>query len=194
MAALAGLLLVPSMAAATPFEVDPVHSSITFKIRHLVSKVEGRFTDWNGTLDFDAENPEASTAEAVIQTASITTGNDRRDNHLKSADFFEVETYPQITFKSTKVEKAGDGFTLTGDFTMHGVTKPVTLDVEFLGVGDHPMGKGATVAGFTATGTIDRKDWGITWNKTFDSGGTLLSDTVEMVIEVEAVHTEEPSE
>jgi polyisoprenoid-binding protein YceI len=193
-AVLAALLLAPTLVSATAFDVDPVHSSVTFKVRHLVSKVQGRFTEFSGTVDFDAENPANSKAQAVIKTASITTNNERRDNHLKSPDFFDAEAYPEITFKSTKVEAAGDGFMVTGDFTMHGVTKPITLDVEFLGIGDHPMGKGAQVAGFTATATINRQDWGVKWNKVFDNGGTLLSDEVELLIEVEAVHSEETSE
>ncbi len=124
----------------------------------------------------------------TIPTAGIDTQNDRRDTHLKSADFFDAENNPTITFKSTKVEKAGENkFKVTGDLTMHGVTKPTVLDVEFLGSGSHPMIPGGKVAGFSATTKINRKDFGITWNKTLDTGGTLLSDDVDIRIDVEAV-------
>lgn len=179
------LLTLPALAQARTWKVDPVHSSVSFKVRHLFSQVQGKFTDFSGTITYDPQNPGAASVEAQVQAASIDTDNDKRDGHLRSADFFEVETYPLITFKSTKVEEGEDGLQVTGDFTMHGVTKPVTLDVDFLGAGPHPM-TDALVAGFSARGTVDRKEFGITWNKVLDAGGAMLGDEVEIMIEVEA--------
>jgi polyisoprenoid-binding protein YceI len=185
--AVAAALVVaaPAFAAPVTLEIDKSHSNVGFTIRHLVSRVHGEFKDVKGTIAFDQADYSKSTVEATIDAASINTNNENRDNDLRGENFFEVEKYPTITFvsKSIAVGKDGKG-TMTGDFTMRGVTKPITLDVTVNGV--QSMGPTNTVAGFTATGKLNRKDYGIVWNKTFDQGGTLLGDDVDLTIDVEA--------
>jgi polyisoprenoid-binding protein YceI len=182
--------VAPGMALAAPWTIDTSHTSVNFKIRHLFTKVNGSFQKVEGTFTFDPQHPEAGSVEAVIDAASITTRNEKRDNHLRSPDFFDVAKFPQITFKSTKVEKDDAGMRLIGDLTMHGVTKPVTLNLEFLGAGPHML-PGSQVSGFSATGTLNRKDFGLEWNKALETGGTLLGDEVEIEIGVEAVQMPE---
>ena len=186
-AVLAGVLATGSIAQAKPvtWDIDTVHSGVTFTIRHLFSKVSGSFDAFTGTIVYDAENPAASSTQIEIQAKSINTKNERRDNHLRSADFFDVEKFPTITFRSTAVKNLGGGkHELTGDLTMHGVTRPVTLAVTFLGAG--AMG-GQQRSGFEATGKLNRKDFGIVWNKTLDQGGMMLGDDVEITIGIEGV-------
>lgn len=189
---LAALLGVTSMAATaqaapTTWTIDPNHSNVTFTIRHFFSKVTGSFTSFSGAVVYDPANPAASSAKAEIQAASINTANERRDGHLKSEDFFDVAKYPALTFESTKVT-AGEGgkVKIEGNLTMHGVTKPVTLQGEFLGAGP---AMGGQRAGFEATGTIDRKEFGIVWNKVVDQGA-MLGDDVQIRIAIEG--TNEP--
>jgi polyisoprenoid-binding protein YceI len=173
-----------ALHAEETFSFDKNHSLVSFKIRHVVTKVEGRFREYDGTIWIDRQNPAASKVELTIQAASIDTGTADRDKHLRSADFFDVEKYPTITFKSTKIEpKGNDSFVVTGDFTMHGVTKPVQLGVKSNGFAK--MGKGEK-AGFEAGATLNRKDYGIVWNRALDQGGALLGDDVEIVVQVEA--------
>ena len=181
--ALLGSGATAAQAAAETYVIDATHSSVTFRIRHLVGKTPGTFKDFAGTIAFDAADPTTGKVEATIQAASIDTNNDKRDDHLRSADFFDVANHPTITFKSTGVARAGDGFKLTGDLSMHGVTKPVTLDMQVLGVGP---GFGGKVAGFEARGTVQRKDFNISWNRALDAGSLVLGDEVEIVITVEA--------
>lgn len=170
---------------AESFELDPAHSAVQFEIRHLFSTVPGRFNDFTGTINFNREAPETSSVEATIQATSIDTANEKRDTHLRSPDFFEVDKYPTITFKSTKVEKTDDqSGKVVGDLTMHGVTKPVTLEVKFLGMGKGMQGE--TRAGFTGTTTIDRKEFGLTWGKMVE-GTAILGDEVTITVNVEAV-------
>ncbi len=186
MLSLAALTLATAaFAAPVKYTFDAVHSEVGFTVRHLFSKVPGRFTEYDGAIQFDEKNLPASSVEFTIQAKSITTGNERRDGHLRSPDFFDVEKLPTITFKSTKVSALkGQKFTVMGDLTMKGVTRPVTLECEFLGAGDlGPMGY---KAGFDATTTINRKDFGIVWNKTLDQGSTVLGDDVAITIHVEA--------
>jgi polyisoprenoid-binding protein YceI len=179
------LLAAPLVASAAEFQIDPNHSAVGFKIRHLVSRVPGQFHDFSGTVDFDEKHPEKSRVNAVIQAASIDTRVERRDKDLRSAHFFEVDKYPTLSFASTKVRQGKDGhLTLEGKLTMHGVSKPVSLDVEKLGEQEF-MGK--KHVGFEAHGTLDRKDYGIVWNKALDSGGTLLGDEVQLELQIEAV-------
>jgi polyisoprenoid-binding protein YceI len=166
---------------------------VNFKVRHLFTKVTGSFQEVAGTIQFDPAMPEKGSIEVTIQAASIFTKNEKRDNHLKSADFFDVEKHPELTFKSTKIEKKGEMFLVTGDLTMHGMTKPVTLEAEFLGAGPH-VRPGSEVAGFTAQTKVDRKEWGILWNRALDTGGTILGDEVEILLDVEAIHTPPASE
>jgi polyisoprenoid-binding protein YceI len=172
--------------AIEKWDFDLVHSSINFWVRHLmVSKVHGRFTKWTGFIELDEANPGASRTEVEIDAASIDTKEPQRDGHLRSADFLDVEKYPNITFRSTGVETAGDKrYRVKGDLTIRGVTRPVVLDVEYAGRVKDPWG-GERV-GFTAKTSIDRKDFGLTWNQTLDAGGVVVGDKVEIDIEIEA--------
>lgn len=175
-------------SSATTYKVDPAHTTVGFKIRHLFTNVTGRFDEFEGTIEFDTAKPEATAVEGTIQAASINTSNEKRDAHLRGSDFFEVEKYPTITFKSTGVgdvdaqKKSGK---LNGVLTIRGIEKPVVLDVAFLGSAKDPWGN--TRAGFTATTTINRKDFGVNWNETLDSGGLLIGDEVMVEINVEGL-------
>ena len=172
-------------AAQDVFIIDPNHSSVAFKVRHLVSKVGGGFTDFGGTITADFSNLDVSGVQFSIQTASIDTRNEDRDGHLRSADFFDVEEFPEITFTSTKVTKIDkDSFAVAGTLTMHGVSKPTTLTVDYLG---EMNAMGGTRAGYELSTTLDRKDWGISWNKALDSGGLILGDDVEVNINLEVI-------
>ena len=173
--------------AADLYNIDKVHSAAEFKIRHMVSQVGGKFDDFGGSVNFDKANPANSTVEFTIQTASIDTATPDRDKHLRSADFFDVEKYPTITFKSTKIAAGGlkDSYNVTGNLTMHGVTKTVTLPVAFLGFVKDPWGNDR--AGFELETTLNRKDYGIVWNQALDAGGYLLGDDVKIAINLEAV-------
>ena len=178
------LLGVAAGAGAATYTIDQTHSDVSFKVRHLVSKASGKFTDFSGTIVADFANLDASRVELTIEAASIDTENEDRDKHLRSEDFFDVGKFPQITFVSSKVTKSGaNTFAVTGTLTMHGVSKAVTLPVTFLGEVDDPWGN--TKAGFEISTTIDRKDYGIVWNKTLDAGGLLLGDEVEITINLE---------
>lgn len=175
------------------YQFDPVHTSAEFAARHMmVTTVRGGFRNITGTLIFDTDHPEQSTVEATIDTTSMTsTGVEQRDNHLRSADFLDVEKFPTITFKSTKVEPNAKDQTakVTGDLTIHGVTRPVVLDVEFLGQNKNPWGK--TVVGFTGKTKINREDFGLTWNVALETGGWLVSKDVNITLDVEAALVEE---
>jgi polyisoprenoid-binding protein YceI len=176
-------------AAPLTFDIDKVHSQVGFSVRHFFSKVPGQFKDFNGTIVMDQKAPEASSVEVTILAASISTDNEARDKHLRSPDFFAADSLPTLTFRSTKVAPAGkDRYKVTGDFTMHGVTKSVVLDVEFLGMGEVGVGgqNWGTKAGFEATTTINRKDFGINWNKTLDQGGLMLGEDVAINLHIEA--------
>ncbi len=187
--AAAALAAAPALAATETYEIDAVHSSVTFKIRHLVSRVPGRFNDFEGTITVDRENLATAKATVTIDVASIDTGNEKRDGHLKSPDFFDVEKHPKMTFEITKVEtKSADKALVHGNLTIKGITKPVTLETDILGFGP---GMGGFSSGFEATGTINRKDFGIVWNRVLDAGGAVLGDDVEITINVEA-HRQEP--
>ncbi len=179
--ALALLLALPALAAAaaTTYNVDPVHSTVGFKVRHFVTKVPGEFNDFAGTIVYDPENPAASSVAFTVQAASLDTDNEQRDGHLKSPDFFDVEKYPTLTFKSKKITGSGDALQLTGELTIRGVTKEITVPVEVLGT----MGP---KAGFATEFKIDRQDYGVAWNRAVEGGGTILSDEVTIRIDVEA--------
>jgi len=185
MLCLAQVLCAPAAWAAT-YSLDPDHSAVTFKVRHLFSKVAGGFDKFESTFDYEPGKPETWKAQAVIQAASINTKVEPRDKHLRSKDFFEVETYPTLTFTSTKVTDAtSEGAKLHGLLTIRGVEKPVVLDLQIHGVGKDPWGN--VRAGFTATGKIDRKDFGLTWNKAVEAGGFLVGDEVEITLEAEGL-------
>jgi polyisoprenoid-binding protein YceI len=165
--------------------VDPVHSHVGFSVRHMmVTTVRGKFTAYRGTLDLDAADFTRSRIEGEIDVASIDTGNPDRDNHLRSADFFDVATHPKITFKSTSITRDGDGYKVTGDLSIRGQTHPVTLDVENAGTSKNPWGQ--VVTGVSATGSINRKDFGLVWNAVLETGGVAVSDKVKIEIEVQA--------
>lgn len=171
-------------ADATTYKVDNTHSSVGFKIRHLVSKSAGRFDKFDGSIVVDQADLSKSSVDLTIDATSIDTDNENRDGHLKSPDFFDVEKFPTLTFKSTKVEKSGeDAYAVTGDFTMHGVTKSITIPVTVLGFS---QGSHGGIAGFESIFKINRKDFGIEWNKGLDSGGFLLGDDVDVAITIEA--------
>ncbi len=181
------LLAAPSLSDLTAgvWNVDSSHSTIGFVARHLmVSKVRGSFGKFTGTVTV-ADDPLASKVEASAETASITTGDDTRDNHLKSADFFDVEKFPNITFVSKGIDRDGGHFVLHTDLTIKGVTKPVDFELEFDGVSGDPWG--GTRVGFSAEAEVNRKDWGLEWNMALETGGVLVSEKVKIVLEVEAV-------
>ncbi|HEX9945092.1 MAG TPA: YceI family protein [Thermoanaerobaculia bacterium] len=170
---------------ADTYTIDPGHSEVSFQIRHLVSQVRGRFNDYSGTIQMDPKNLANSSVELRIKAESIDTGVADRDKHLRSAEFFDVEKYPEITFKSTSIKPAGkDKYNVTGNLMMHGVTKQVTLPVTFLGQASM---RGTTRAGFETETTLNRKDYGITWNRDIDNGGVLLGDDVKVAINLETV-------
>ena len=179
-------LLSGRSAWAATYVIDPDHSAVTFKIRHLFSNVTGTFNKFDGTIDYEPGKPETWKAQAVIQAASIDTRVDPRDKHLRSKDFFEVETYPTLDFTSTKVtDAAPGGAKLHGLLKIHGVEKPVVLDLQIHGVGKDPWGN--TRAGFTATTRVNRKDFGLTWNKAVEAGGFLVGDDVDITLEMEGL-------
>jgi polyisoprenoid-binding protein YceI len=181
----------PSQAGV--WEIDSSHSSTEFSVRHMmVSTVKGRFDKVSGSVNLDDKNPTKSTVELTIDASTIDTHEPKRDGHLKSPDFFDVAKFPTITFKSTKIDKSGKAkFKVTGDLTMHGVTKPVTLMVE----GPSPAVKnpfGGMSSGASASGKINRKDWGLTWNKPLESaGGVLVGDEVTLDVNLELVQKPE---
>jgi polyisoprenoid-binding protein YceI len=185
---LAALVLVlgfGTVAAQGTYDIDTVHSNVGFKVRHLVSKVSGEFTDFSGTIVADFEKLDTSSVEFTIQTASIDTRNEKRDGHLRSGDFFDAENYPEITFKSSKITKVDDDtFAVAGTLSMHGVSKEITLMVDFLG---EMTAMGGTRAGYELTTTLNRKEYGVAWNRALDSGGFVLGDDVEININLEVI-------
>jgi polyisoprenoid-binding protein YceI len=182
LALLFGLAGVAS--AADTWTIDKAHSNVSFRIKHLMSKVTGSFADFDGTITTDFGNLAASSVSFSIQAASIDTKNPDRDKHLRSADFFDVEKHPAISFTSSKITKTGEGsFDVKGTLTMHGVSKEITLPVTFLGAGQDPWGN--TKAGFEIDTTLSRTDFGIVWNKALETGGFLLGDEVEITINLE---------
>ena len=179
--------LVFSARAEENYKIDPVHSSVTFKIRHLFSYVTGKFTKFDGAFTVDFDHPEKSSVTATIQTTSIDTGEPKRDDHLRSPEFFDVAKFPTITFKSKSVKSTGkDMGDIVGDLTMHGVTKEVTLHAKFLGKG---KGMGGEISGWQlTTEPLKRTDYGLNWSKAIE-GTAVVGDDVEITIEVEAHKT-----
>ena len=178
----------PAIADLTgDYTLDVTHTRLGFVARHaMVTKVRGSFTDFEGTIHLDAQNPAASTATLTIQVASITTGNDQRDGHLRTNDFFDAPTFPTITFTSTSVEVLGaDEFRLHGDITIKGVTKPISIDVEHTGTAKDPFGN--LRAGFDGKAQLTRSDFGITYNAALETGGVLVSDKITLELDISAV-------
>lgn len=184
LAFLAVPLFAQTPAAPDVWVIDKPHSSASFKIRHLMSNVTGYFRDFDAVLQIDRAQPARSSVEFTIKSASIDTRDSDRDEHLRSPDFFEVTKYPNITFRSTSVvPKSQNLFEVTGELTMHGVTKRITLPVTFLGFQRDPRGN--EKAGFEIATVLDRKDYNITWNRLLDEGGLLLGDEVKVTINLE---------
>ena len=175
-----------------PFQIDQSHSEIQFSARHMmVSKVRGVFEKWGGTIALDPANPANTTVDITIDAASINTKDAQRDGHLRSPDFLNVEKFPSVTFKSTKVAVTGDNTAkLTGDLTIAGVTKPAVLDVEYQGNAKSPWG--TTSYGFSAHTKINREDWGLTWNAALETGGWLVGKEISIDIELELIQVAEP--
>jgi polyisoprenoid-binding protein YceI len=169
------------------WNLDTAHSDISFWVRHLmISKVRGHFRKWSGTLSFDEANPSSARLEVKIEAASIDTGEPQRDEHLRSPDFLNTASFPDLTFVATSVQKTGDqAYTVNGDLTIRGVTKPVVLDTEYLGRTKDPWG--GERAGFSAKTKISRKEFGAEWNAVLETGGFVVGDTVDISLEIEAV-------
>jgi polyisoprenoid-binding protein YceI len=169
--------------------LDPAHSQIEFAVKHMmVTTVRGQFRKFTVDVDFDEEHPEQSSVVADIDASSIETGMEARDAHLRSADFFEVERYPELTFRSTAIAASGDGYKIDGDLTIRGVTRQVTLDAELGGVVAHLQG--GRRAGFIATTKISRKAWGLTWNTLLETGGLAVGDEIKISIDVAVLQAE----
>jgi polyisoprenoid-binding protein YceI len=177
----------------TTWNIDSSHSGIHFAVRHMVvSKVRGAFTRWQGTINFDEQKPEASKVSIRIEAASVDTRELKRDEHLRSADFFDVERYPTLSFESTKVEKLKNNrYRVTGDLVIRGVTKSIELEAEHLGGGKDPWGNERI--GFQAETSINRKDFGLNWNQALETGGVLVGDKVEISIDAEAIKAQSSS-
>jgi polyisoprenoid-binding protein YceI len=168
------------------YTIDPSHSRIGFVARHaMVTKVRGSFNEFEGSAHVDAENPAASTARVIIQATSIDTRNADRDAHLRSNDFFAMDTYPEISFTSTEVEASDEGYRITGDLTIKGVTNPVSVDFEYTGTALDPFGN--TRAGFEGRATINRKDWGVSYNAALETGGVLIGEKIVLEFDISAV-------
>jgi len=180
----AGPVAVRDSVQLTQWQIDPAHSNISFSIRHLIGRVHGTFRDWSGTIQTDSGKWAQGSVDVTIQAASIFTDNDRRDEDLRSAHFFEVDKYPTLTFKSTKVEATGDQLKIYGNLTIRDSTKAVVLEGDFTGLMRSTDGDRI---GFEASTTINRNDWGVTWNRMVEGGGLLLGDDVKISISVEAI-------
>lgn len=175
-----------AIATTTTYSIDRAHSDVTFQVRHLLTKVRGRFSNFNGTIEYDEENPERSLVDVEVQSASIDTNDRDRDAHLRSADFFDVEKIPALTFRSRSIRrKTDDTFAVTGDLAIHGVARSVTFDVSFLGKAKDPWGNERIA--FEAETTVNRRDFGLTWNAALETGGFLVGDEVKIALSVQAV-------
>lgn len=180
------MFAVTANASAATYKVDPNHTTVGFKIRHLFSNVTGRFDKFEGTIDYEPGMPETWKSSGTIEAASINTGVAARDEHLRSADFFDTAQFPQIAFKTTKVlESTATTAKLEGLFTMHGVEKPIVLDVDILGEGPDPAGN--VHAGFTVKTRLNRKDYGLVWNKALETGQLMVGEEVDITLEIEAI-------
>jgi len=178
----------PTTVYAEParWNIDPEHSTVEFRVAHMVvSKTTGRFMDYAGYLDMDAEDGTVTAIEATIQAESVNTSHIKRDTHLRNAEFLDVKLYPTITYKMKSYKKITEGFTAVGHLTLHGVTKEVTLAGRYNGSAKDPWGN--TRAGFSAEGKLNRKDFGMVWNKTLDNGGLVVGDEVQIRLEIECI-------
>ncbi len=189
---LAVTLAAAGLSFAAEYTIDPAHSQVMFKVRHLgISMVTGQFETFSGTFEFDPKKPKASKVSTDIKVASINTNVAKRDEHLRSADFFDVEKFPEMKFVSKSIKDVKkDKFKIVGDLTMHGVTKEVVLETEISGTVVDPWGNER--AGFTAAATINRKDFGLTWSKTLETGGLVVGEDVKIMIEIEGIRKKAP--
>ena len=177
-----------SANAVTAWKLDPSHSTVEFSARHMMfTTVKGRFADVDGTITTDGVSPESARVNVVMKAESIDTRTEQRDQHLRSADFLDVANYPDVTFASTSIAGTHDRFSMTGDLTIRGVTHPVTLDVRYEGTGNDPWGNERM--GFTASGAIDRREFGLTWNQALEAGGVLVSNEVKIQIDAQIIRT-----
>ena len=183
---LAVALALVTPAQAAEYTIDPGHSKVLFKAKHLgISTVTGRFDKFSGSYEFDPKDFKSAKVSATIESASVNTDNERRDTHLKSADFLEAAKYPQLTFVSKEVKNVGEGkFKVTGDMTLHGVTKPITLDAEFGGIAKD---RNSERSAFNATGKINRKDFGLTWSRLTEAGGLVVGEEITIILEIEGI-------
>ncbi len=175
-------------SSKSTYQIDPAHTVVEFAVKHMMfSTVKGKFTSVSGEIVLDEANPTNSAVRASVDAASVSTGDQNRDNHLRSPDFFDVEKHPTITYVSTSIRPAGkaDAYQVVGDLTMHGITNEVVFEASHLGTGKDPWG--GTRAGITATATINRKDWGLNWNAPLEAGGVLVSDQVKITLDIESV-------
>lgn len=180
--------------ARTTWTLDPAHTQVEFAVKHMMfTRVRGRFADVTGSIEVDEENPDASSVRVEIDAASIDTGVEDRDEHLRSEDFLHVEEHPKLTFQSTRVERTstepGSTFRVVGDLTIRGVTREVELEAVYEGRATDPWG--AERAGFTASTTLDRRDWDLTWNQTLEAGGVLVGHEIDVELGIQAVKEEE---
>ncbi len=180
------LMVATSMAHAAPYVADPAHSNISFAVRHMFAQVKGNFNDYTGNFDFDPKTKELKEIDFTIKTVSLNTNHTQRDNHLRAADFFDATQFPEIRFTALTIKKDAKGnYTLAGPLTLHGVSKNVTFTAKFLGAAKNPWG--TETASFTATTKINRKDFGMSWNKAIDNGGVLIGNDVDITIDIEGM-------
>ncbi|GAA6526597.1 YceI family protein [Intrasporangium sp. DVR] len=182
----AQVVATPAADIAGDYTIDPSHTRIGFSARHaMVTKVRGNFEDFEGSAHVDTVTPANSSVKVVIKAASVTTHNEQRDGHLKTPDFFDVENYPEITFTSTNVERNGSEWVITGDLSINAVTKPVSIPFEETGTAIDPFGNKRV--GFEGETTIDRTDWGLTFNAALETGGVLVSEKVKLEFDISAI-------
>lgn len=180
------MLALPAAAQAATFKIDQSHSAVTFTVRHMmISTVRGSFGDFDGSFTYVKGKPADWKVTAEVRTASVNTNDEKRDDHLRNPDFFDVEKHPTMTFTSTKVESAGSNYKLHGELTMLGVTRPVVLDLEITGEVTDPWGNPRV--GFSARGKIDRKDWGMTWSRALDTGGVMVGNEIGIELEIQGI-------
>lgn len=179
-------MTAPAASATSVWKLDPSHSNIEFSARHLMfTTVKGRLVDVDGTVTVNGTTPDTAEVDVTIKAASIDTHTEQRDQHLRSADFLDVENHPELTFRSTNISGAKEHFALTGDLTIRGTTKPVTLDVTYEGAGKDPWG--GERMGFSADGKIDRREFGLTWNQVLEAGGVIVSNEIKIHIDAQLV-------
>jgi polyisoprenoid-binding protein YceI len=179
-------MTAPVTTTASSWKLDPSHTTIEFSAKHMMfTTVKGRFAEVDGKIEVNGDSPESATVSATMKAASIDTRTEQRDAHLRSADFLDADNYPEVTFKSTKISGPRDHFTITGDLTIRGTTRPVTLDVTYEGKGIDPWG--GERLGFSADTKIDRRDFGLTWNQALEAGGILVSNDIKIHIDAQLV-------